>query len=767
MNEPLKKSPKTSYYIRFAAGAYLLYTAYSLNSDWAEVKPEQKLAIGAAILLFAFVGFILCLLSALSLNKLNKMQTDDEEDTGPVGSQTDHRLFSTKEFEERYTYEGNDLGAVWTEDKTSFRLWAPTAEQVSLKLYHKGSEEEAAGTGEEEDLIRQVPMKRDVKGTWTVEISGDLNRTYYTYEVTAEGRTREAVDPYARATGVNGNRGMILNLSVTDPEGFSSEQRPKVLPPTDAIIYELHVRDFSADDSSGMSNKGKFLAFTEQGTRNKHGEATGIDYLKELGITHVHLLPVFDYATVDEAKSLKQGMEPLDVDRYVNEGGNAKEDEPQYNWGYDPKNYNVPEGSYATDPFDGAVRVKEFKQLVQALHARGIRVIMDVVYNHTYSLEDSAFQKCVPGYYYRKTSEGSYSDASACGNELASERSMVRRFIVDSVVYWAKEYYIDGFRFDLMGVHDCETMNQVRRALDQIDPGILLYGEGWTAGASPLPEEQRAVKANMSKLDTRIAAFSDDMRDGIKGSVFIEADQGFVNGGEGKEEMIKFGITASTPHDQVDYNRTLSAPWAKEPSQTVNYASAHDNLTLWDKLTLSAPDSSREDRLRMNLLSAAIVLTSQGIPLIHAGEELLRSKPLDESGRHFDENSYRSPDRVNSIKWNDRTVNKEVLEYYKGLIAFRKAHKALRLERTEEIKSCLRFLDMEEPKLIGYVIDAGKTDTTLCLIFNGNKDEKQVQLPPGSWKVYGKGTRAGIEVLETLSGTIMIEPISAMILAKE
>lgn len=688
-----------------------------------------------------------------------------------------YNQFSTKEFEEKYTYEGNDLGAVWTGDKTIFRLWAPTAEQVSVKLYHRGSEEEtAAEVGAQEDLFRQVPMERDIKGTWTAEISGNLNGIYYTYEVTAEGRTREAVDPYARAAGVNGNRGMLIDLASTDPEGFRNEKRPEQLQPTDSIIYELHVRDFSQDVSSGIKNKGKFLAFTEQGTRNTHGEATGVDFLKELGITHVHLLPVFDYATVDEAKST---------------------DNLQYNWGYDPKNYNVPEGSYSTDPFHGEVRIKEFKQLVQALHANGIRVIMDVVYNHTYSLEDSSFQKCVPGYYYRETAEGNYSDASACGNETASERSMVRKYIVDSVVYWAQEYHIDGFRFDLMGVHDIDTMNQVREALDRINPGILIYGEGWTGGASPLPEEQRAVKANMRKLDTRIAAFSDDIRDGIKGSVFDEGGQGFVNGREGMEETIKFGITASTPHDQVDYHRNLyfASPWAQEPSQTINYASAHDNLTLWDKLTLSAPDSSPEDRLRMNLLSAAIVLTSQGIPFFQAGEELLRSKPLDDSGSRFDENSYRSPDSVNSIKWNDRTKNKEVFEYYKGLIAFRKVHKALRLEKSEEIRSCLRFLSMEEPKLVGYVIETGKTgvvkvaegasvvkvdegategetgipkEDTVCVIFNGNKEEKQVKLPGGSWKVYGKGKIAGVEVLETISGgSVIIEPISALILAKQ
>ena len=699
-----------------------------------------------------------------------------------------YHQFSTKEFEERYTYEGNDLGATWKKDKTFFRLWAPTAELVSLKLYHKGSKEEAVGTGVQEDLFGQVPMERDVNGTWTAEISGDLNGTYYTYEVTAEGRTREAVDPYARATGVNGNRGMVLNLLATDPEGFRSETKPVLLNPTDSIIYEIHVRDFSVDEGSGMKNKGKFLAFTEKGTRNNHGEATGIDYLQELGITHVHLLPVFDYATVDEARSVNQNVEAMNGDGLYNVADDRKEDDLQFNWGYDPMNYNVPEGSYSTDPFHGEVRIREFKQLVQALHAKGIRVIMDVVYNHTYNLEDSSLQKCVPGYYYRETPEGDYSDASACGNEIASERSMVRKLIIDSVVYWAQEYHIDGFRFDMMGVLDIETMNQVRSALDQVDPTILLYGEGWTGGASPLPEERRAVKVNMSKLDPRIAAFNDDIRDGIKGSVFIEEGQGFVNGGEGSEETIKFGIAASTLHDQVDYHKNLyaSAPWALEPTQSINYVSAHDDLTLWDKLALSASDSSQEERLRMNLLAAAIVLTSQGIPFFQAGEEFLRSKPLDEEGSCFDKNSYRSPDRVNCIKWKDRTKNNEVFEYYQGLITFRKAHKALRLPWSEEIRSCLRFLELAEPSLVGYVIEIDKDSAitatevavsegeqsspkgeTICIIFNGNKEEKKVQLPAGSWKVYGKGKRVGVEVLETISnGSARIEPISALILAK-
>lgn len=677
--------------------------------------------------------------------------------------------FKSKEFAERYTYEGEDLGALWSKESTRFRLWAPTAESVTLNLYRNGSASgQLSGAGlygsritdgeiDSEDLIGQYPMLPDERGTWFLEVSGDRNGIYYTYSVTAEGRTREAVDPYTRAAGVNGDRGMVINLTATDPEGFREEKRQESTRPTDAIIYEIHVRDFSVDADSGMKNKGKFLAFTEENTVNSHGEKTGISHLKELGITHVHLLPVFDFASVEEAGS-------------------------QYNWGYDPKNYNVPEGSYSTDPFQGEVRIREFKQMIQSLHANGISVIMDVVYNHTYSLEDSNLQKCVPGYYYRSNPDGTYSDASACGNETASERLMVRKFITDSVVYWAKEYHIDGFRFDLMGVHDITTMNRIRAALDQIDPGILIYGEGWTGGVSPLPEKLRAVKANMSKLHERIAAFSDDMRDGIKGSVFIEAGLGFVNDGEDMEETIKFGITAAVYHDQVDYKRVSYSdqPWAKAPSQTVNYASAHDNLTLWDKLTLSAPESNREDRLRMNLLAAAIVLTSQGIPFFQAGEELLRSKPLNEEENSFDDNSYRSPDAVNSIKWADKTRYLEVFRYYQGLIALRRAHPCFRYTEAEKLQSSLRFMNTGHPKLVAYLLEqhsglsmeamtnTDNYETTICVILNANRDAKTIRLPEGVWNVYVKGKRAGTKILERITaGTVTAEPISAVVLFKE
>lgn len=645
------------------------------------------------------------------------------------------RCFSTKEFEEAYYYQGDDLGAVWTKENTYFRVWAPTAEKVILNLYR---------TGNEDDLFHSIPMTKDNLGTWVATYQENGNGVYYTYTVTVDGESKEAVDPYAKAVGVNGYRGMVIDLTSTNPEGFLEDQKPPFLAITDAVIYELHIRDFSADQSSGIEQKGKYLAFTETGTKNSYGEPTGIDYLKELGVTHVHLLPTFDYMTVDETRL----------------------SEPQYNWGYDPKNYNVPEGSYSIDPYHGEVRVKEFKKMVYALHQQGIRVIMDVVYNHTMEGGESNFNRIVPGYYYRLTQDGSYSNASGCGNETASERAMMRKFIIDSVCYWVKEYHIDGFRFDLMGIHDIRTMNELRQALNQLEAGILVYGEGWTGGLSPLPDWERALKVNIKNMDTGIAVFNDNLRDGIKGSVFSGFEKGFVSGKEGLEETIKFGVVAATQQKGIDYWKVLysNSPWASEPTQTVNYTSAHDNLTLWDKLTLSCSNESREDRIRMNLLAAAIILTCQGIPFFQAGEEFLRSKPINEEKTLFDENSYCSSDSVNSLKWDLITTNKEVVNYYKGLIAFRKNHCALRMTKAEEIRSYLKLYEGMEPNIVAFLI-SHPSEGQLCVIYNSNRDNKTIHIPEGQWNVYIKGNRAGTQILEVIdSGTITVEPISATVL---
>jgi len=648
-----------------------------------------------------------------------------------------YKYFSNREFEEANFYEGNDLGAVWTKGETFFRLWAPTATAVMLNLFE---------TGDQEDLIESIPMVIDEKGTWVAAVNRNLNGIYYTYSVTVENESKEAVDPYAKAVGTNGNRGMVIDLSSTDPAGFAKENKPLFENATDAIIYEIHVRDFSMDQSSGMTNTGKFLAFTEEGTVNSFSDPTGIDHLKDLGITHVHLLPSFDYATVDETRM----------------------GEDQFNWGYDPKNYNVPEGFYSTNPSRGEIRVMEFKRMVQALHQNGIRVIMDVVYNHTMECEESNFNRIVPGYYYRMTADGYFSNASACGNETASERAMMRKFIIDSVVYWVEEYHIDGFRFDLMGIHDCQTMNEIREALNRIDPSILMYGEGWTGGQSPLPDYERALKVNMCKVDSNIAAFSDNLRDGIKGSVFSKWDRGFVNGKEGMEETIKFGVVASTSHNQVNYQRVnySNAPWASQPTQTVNYASAHDNLTLWDKLALSNENDSIQDRIKMNLLSAAIILTCQGIAFFQAGEEFLRSKPRDEEGTVFEENSYNSPDFVNSLKWDRKSDYIDVYNYYKGLIAFRKSYRALRMTTTAEIQANLRFLEGLQPNVVAFMVNQAKE--TICVIYNANRETINLQIPEGEWNVYAKELLAGTEVLETITGgEVTVGPISAMILVTQ
>lgn len=643
--------------------------------------------------------------------------------------------FSSESFEEEYAYDGDDLGAIYTKEKTNFRVWAPTASKVELNLYE-------AGSGD--CLIETVPMTADKKGTWVYEKTGDMNGVYYTYNVTVGGETNEAVDPYAKSAGVNGKRGMVIDLDSTDPEGFAGDIRPEFKNMTDAVIYELHVRDLSANASSGIKNAGKFLGLTECGTKNGDGIATGLDHIKDLGVTHVHLLPSFDYASVDESK-----------------------DDNQFNWGYDPQNYNVPEGSYSTDATDGSVRVEEYKEMVQTLHKNGIRVIMDVVYNHTFSSEDSNFQKVVPNYYYRMNGDA-FSNASGCGNETASERAMVRKYLVDSVVYWATEYHVDGFRFDLMGIHDIETMNAIRQALNEIDPSIIIYGEGWTSGDSPLEETKRALKSNTSLLNG-IAAFSDDIRDTLKGNVFDALDKGFVSGKEGMENDIKYSVVGATENEQVDYKayEKANGAWSPSPSQTINYVSCHDNYTLWDKLATSNPEDSVEDRIKMNQLASAIVFTSQGIPFIQAGEEMLRSKPLEDGT--FSSNSYNLSDEVNALKWDDLTKYQDVYNYYKGLIAFRKAHGALRMSTTEEVQKNLSFIDVPDSNVVAYTIDNspnGETAQSLLVVYNANKESVSVPLPEGDWDIYVNGETAGTEVIDTVSGTVNVNGISAMVLTK-
>lgn len=647
-------------------------------------------------------------------------------------------VIGSADFDAAFAYDGNDLGAVYTPESTVFRMWAPTASAVTLNLYEKG---------DGDNLIESLPMESDVKGTWVYEKTGDLNGVYYTYSVTVNGVTKEAVDLYAKTTGVNGNRGMVIDLDATDPEGFADDKRPAFVSPTDAVIYELHVRDLSSDKSSGIENTGKFLGLTETGTTNSDGLPTGLDHIKDLGVTHVQLLPVYDYATVDESKP----------------------DSGQFNWGYDPKNYNVPEGSYSTDPYNGEVRVQEFKELVQTLHENDIRVVMDVVFNHTYSLEESNFQKTVPDYFYRRNGD-SYSNASGCGNETASERAMMRKYMIDSVVYWATEYHIDGFRFDLMAIHDRDTMNAIRDALNEVDPSIIIYGEGWTSGDSPLAESERALKRSNYLLNG-VGAFSDDIRDSLKGNVFNDLDTGFINGKPGMEESVKISVVGCTENEQTDYtnHNQASAFWSGSPSQTINYLSCHDNLALWDKLAIANAADSTEDRIKMNKLGSAIVFTSQGIPFLQAGEEMLRSKPSATTEGGFDSNSYCSPDSTNSIKWDNKGNVSDVYEYYKGLIAFRKAHGALRMPVTEQVQAHLTFLDDMPKNVVAYTITGspnGESAETLFVVYNANKEDVSIALPEGSWDIFVNGEKAGTEVLGTAENTVTVAGISAMVLTQ-
>lgn len=632
-------------------------------------------------------------------------------------------------------YTGNDLGAVYSPKMTRFKVWAPEAESVKLNLYKQG---------EGDNLIDQHIMKKSANGTYVFEKQGDCNGIYYTYTVVNHGEEQEAVDPYTKAAGVNGQRGMVINLAKTNPQGFEMDgyRNPEHI--TDAIIYEGSVRDFTMDESSGVFHNGKFLGLTEANTTNHFGEATALDYISDLGITHVQILPAFDFETVDE-----------------------KNQKAQYNWGYDPDNYNVPEGSYAVNPYDGAVRVQEMKQMVLALHSRGIGVIMDVVFNHTYRRDDSNLQKIVPGYYYRSDETG-YTNGSGCGNEVASDRPMVQKLIVDSLIYWAKEYHIDGFRFDLMGVLDIDTMNVIAERLKEIRPDIYLYGEGWNGGPSSLAEEKRAFKASAKKMPG-IGMFNDDIRDTIKGSVFYDDHLGFVNGGTHLENALRYGITGAVAHPQVDYDAYGSKPWAKEPGQSINYVSCHDNYTLWDKLSVSCPEASEEKKKAMNRLCAAIVFTSQGVPFIQAGEEFLRSKPLPEK-KGFAENSYNMPDAVNSIKWDNIHEYPDMIAYYKGLMALRKAHPVFRMQSEAEMTQNLCFLSDTPENVVAYLLKGKGADDTpenILVIFNGNDEEILYNLPEGKWKILVDDKTAGADGKKNISEKTDVEPLSALVLEKE
>ena len=636
------------------------------------------------------------------------------------------KAYSSQEFEAEYTYAGRDLGANWSPEKTFFRLWAPTAEKATLRLYKSGNPGE-------NDLIEEINMTADVCGTWVTEKSGDLNGVYYTFCVTVDGIEKEAADPYAKAAGVNGKHSMVIDLSSTDPDGWKDDNGvffgKRV---TDAVLYEMHVRDISSDISSGIEHKGKFLGLSETGTKTPSGIPTGLDHIKDLGVTHIHFLPSYDYGSVDESKP----------------------EVPQYNWGYDPANFNIPEGSYSTDPFNGAVRIREMKEMIKALHDNGIGAVLDVVYNHVYDRENFCFNVLVPGYFSRIDENGKYSEASGCGNDTASERSMVRKYIVDSVKYWADEYHIDGFRFDLSGLLDIVTINEIIVEVHRSHPKVIVYLDGWDMPTVlTKPGTELAHMFNSEKMPGA-AFFSDTFRDLIRGRE--TAEKGFAAGAKGKKHALDKSF--------------MGMPfWCKTPVQCVNYVSCHDGYTLFDKITISTPESDFSERVRINKLAAAITLLSQGVPLFQAGEELLRSKK--HSDGTLEHNSYNCLDPVNSIKWSDLDIPeyKYTLDYYKGLIRFRKKHGAMRMRTAEDVYSHITIMDIPDDNLAAYHIWGNVNDEVseaIFVIFNSSNEEKSIDLPVGKWSVCIDSEHSGTETLYYAEGKFTVPPISAIVMTK-
>lgn len=614
--------------------------------------------------------------------------------------------------------------------QTTFKLFAPyggTAfPKVQLYLYKDANSPKPYKT-------IKMPYPKNATGeVWSATVKGDLKGCFYTFRVNnlRKKYLEETPGVFAKAVSINGKRGAIIDLKDTNPEGWENDKRPIVKSPADLVIYEMHHRDFSIDASSGLRNKGKFLALTEP---------KAINHLKELGVNAIHILPSYDFGSIDETRL----------------------QDNKYNWGYDPVNYNVPEGSYSTNPSDPTCRIKEFKQMVQALHNAGIGVILDVVYNHTYDIEHSNFQKTYPDYYYRKTNKGEFSNGSGCGNETASNQPMMRRFMIESVKYWINEYHIDGFRFDLMGVHDIETMNIIREEVNKIDPTIFIYGEGWSAGECAYPQEKLAVKANTKQLNG-IAAFSDDMRDALRGPFSDDTKGAFLAGIAGEEESLKFGIVGAIDHPQVDMKKVnySKASWANEPTQQISYVSCHDDMCLVDRLKTELPGISTDELIRLDLLAQTAVFTSQGVPFMLSGEEMLR----DKKGVH---NSFESPDDVNHLDWNNLNRYPHVFQYYKNLIQLRKNHPAFRLGKAELVRMHLQFLP-SEPCLVGFMLKnhaGGDAWKDIIVIFNGNREEKKVNIPDGKYTIVcqdGKIEERGLG--EMVGGEIIVHPQSALII---
>ena len=605
---------------------------------------------------------------------------------------------------------------VYAPTMTTFQLWAPTAEKVRLRLFKDGNEGKAWKT---------LSLAKGSDGTWAKQMKGDMKGNFYTFEVKVDGKwCGETPGINARAVGVNGKRAAVIDLKDTNPAGWEFD-KPTYRLFESGAIYEMHHRDFSMSDQANFKHRGKFLALTEKGVKTLQGSPAGLDHLKQLGISYVHILPSFDYASVDETK--------LDV--------------PQYNWGYDPLNYNVPEGSYSTNPYQPEVRIREFKQMVQSLHEVGLKVVLDVVYNHTFNTEGSNFERTVPGYFFRHKADGSLCDASGCGNETASERAMMRKFMVESVEYWMREYHIDGFRFDLMGIHDIETMRSIRKAAERINPKVLIYGEGWAAGTPALPAGDAAMKAEVHRLPG-IAAFSDELRDALRGPFSNDKQPAMLAGLTGNKESVKMGIVGGIPHPQVDYNKVNYSKnaWAEQPHQLITYVSCHDDMCLNDRIKNSIPNLSEQQLVRLNLLAQTLVFTSQGVPFIQAGEELFRDKKMVH-------NSFKSPDSINTIDWSRRDSHKEVYAYYRELMNLRSADLAFSLGDAQKVREYVSFLPSSETSVVFRI--KGKSlyerhELDYVVAVNLGDQPETVSLPSNDYKlVLGLGVDARCNVVDS------------------
>jgi type I pullulanase len=625
----------------------------------------------------------------------------------PTGSKQ-AKLYDSPEFAAKYTYTGDDLGNTYTKTETKMRVWAPTATAVKVVTYAKADTPLAGGV--------ETEMTSDVNGTWIAKIAGDKDGLIYNYRVTVDGVTNEAVDPYVRATTINGQRGVVVDLDKTDPANWKKTKPAFSGKTVDAVIYELHVRDFSMDASSGIpaAHKGKFLAFTNVNT-SFNGIKTGISAIKDLGVTHVELLPFFDFASVDEAN-------------------------PSFNWGYDPQNYNVPEGSYSTDPTKPTARITELKQAIQAMHDQKLRVNMDVVYNHVYNAGAFSQESIVPGYWFRTDESGNLTNGTGVGNDTASERPMVRKFIVDSVKYWATEYNLDGFRFDLMGIHDIQTVNEVTAALKAIDPTIIVIAEGWNMGT--LPDDQKANQVNIAKLNN-VAMFNDQIRDGLKGSVFNATDTGWATGKLSAAADVYAGIVGNT-----DYSAAFLTKWTTTaPGQSVNYVESHDNMTLADKLTASVKGITPAGVAQLSQFASSVAFLAQGVPFLQAGQEFVRSK-------NGNENSYNADDATNSLKWSTKVKYAATTKYYQGLFALRAAHPAFRMSTTAQVKANLKFLKTTND-VIAYTLNGKAVKdkaSTIVVIHNPNPGAAIVTLPnKKKWAIVVKGGVAGTKTIESIT----------------